>query len=158
MDDDGIWGLVPHLVGRPDDRDEGGRRCGKDAVEYAVMDHSQFGAGIVQDVLQRRSLQGRIDGDINRAEIVDREHDPQRQRAGGQYQHDMIALANAELAEIAGQTFDSAQGLREGPALAAFERREHIVRPVAGVALQRVTQHADFSRISALGHIGGRKR
>ncbi len=70
----------------------------------------------------------------------------------------MIALANAQRMQIAGEAFDLLQGLRKGPAFAAFERREDRIRPGAGVALQRVAQHADIGRIGAFGHIGGRQR
>ena len=70
----------------------------------------------------------------------------------------MVALADAKFVQIAGEAFDLLQGLRESPALAAFESREDVVRFGAGVAFQRVAQHADVGWIGALGHIGGRKR
>ncbi len=70
----------------------------------------------------------------------------------------MVALADAKFMQIAGEIFDLLQGFGKAPALATFEGREDLVGLVAGVAFQRVAQHADLGRIGAFGHIGRRKR
>ena len=52
------------------------------------------GTGIVQHVFQRRSLQRRIHGHINRTERIGRKHHPQRERTCLQQQYDVIVLAD----------------------------------------------------------------
>ena len=49
------------------------------------------GAGVVQDVLKRGSLQGRVNRYIDRAEIIDGEHRPQRQGRCRQHQNNVDA-------------------------------------------------------------------
>lgn len=62
--------------------------------------------GVVQYMLQRRSLQRWVHRDVDRAEIIDSENHPERQRAGRQHQDDMVVLADAELVQITGKAGD----------------------------------------------------
>ena len=114
--------------------------AGKDAIENTIMDDGECGAGVMQDVLERRPFQGRIDRHIDRAEIVDGEHHPQRKRRCRQHQDNVVALANAKFVQIAGEACDLLRGLREGPAFTAFESRKDVVRSSAGVPFQRVAR------------------
>ena len=118
-------------------RGRAGGRGGKDAIENTIMDDGESGASVMQDVLERRPFQGRIDRHIDRAEIVDGEHHPQRQRRCRQHQDNVVALANAKFVQIAGEVCDLLRGLREGPAFTAFESRKDVVRSSAGVPFQR---------------------
>jgi hypothetical protein len=120
------------------------------------VDDGEGGAGIVQDMLERRSLQRRVHRHIDRAEIVDREHDPQRQWTGWQYQHHVIMLADAQLVQIAGKACDLLQSLRKGPAFATLEGGKDLVRLYSGVAFQGIAQDADVGWIGAARHIVGR--